>query len=200
MVSDYLLKEYDECFEQLRFYDTRQETLTKYLYTLASAVVTAEFALHKYAEGASFFYFGLGALSFVVFVATVLIYAGMLENRAYFVFAARQINAIRGYSMADPEGGSGFNDNQMYTSVDLLPFRLGSLHTVCLVGAVFTSTIFAGATVYGLAVDFGVVQYRAITAAGAAIVGVLELAVGVVYLVNAGRETSNGFLGPRGRV
>jgi hypothetical protein len=31
MEHEYLLKEYELCFEQLRFYDTRHESLLKYM-------------------------------------------------------------------------------------------------------------------------------------------------------------------------
>lgn len=47
MNNEYIIKEYELCFEQLRFYDTRQEELLKYLATLTSAVATAQFALFK---------------------------------------------------------------------------------------------------------------------------------------------------------
>ena len=45
MAHEYLLKEYELCFEQLRFYDQRQESLLKYAITLTSAIATAQFAI-----------------------------------------------------------------------------------------------------------------------------------------------------------
>lgn len=193
MASEYLLKEYELCFEQLRFYDTRHEELTKYLFTLTSAVVAAEFALLEYLKATTpFFYLGLGVLSFVVFVATVLLYICMLQNRIYFVFVARQINAIRGYLMATdaPE----FKDNQMYTRVDFPAFRFRSLHTVYLVGIVFVSSVFAGATAYDLAVLLNLTHQAVVSGVLASIVGILELALGIVYLLVAGRKGADDFL------
>jgi hypothetical protein len=53
MANEYLLKEYELCFEQLRFYDTRQEGLLKYLCSLTAAVATAQFAVYQLLHGAT---------------------------------------------------------------------------------------------------------------------------------------------------
>jgi hypothetical protein len=98
MANEYLLKEYELCFEQLRFYDTRQESLLKYLCSLTAAVATAQFAVYQLLHGATAEFLTCeGLLSGLVFTATALLYLAMLQNRLYFVFVARQLNAIRGY-------------------------------------------------------------------------------------------------------
>jgi hypothetical protein len=96
MPSEFLLKEYDLCFEQLRFYDARQEELLKYLFTLTSATAAAQFAVLQFlTKPCTAFFAAQGFLFSVVFTASVLLYLMMLQNRLYFVFIARQINAIR---------------------------------------------------------------------------------------------------------
>ena len=97
MGSEYLLKEYELSFEQLRFYDQRQESTLKYIFSLTSAAATAEFAVYRLSKGptGSFFEFQ-ASLSGLVFVASLLLFMSMLQNRLYFVYVARQLNSIRG--------------------------------------------------------------------------------------------------------
>ncbi|HVO67537.1 MAG TPA: hypothetical protein VMT12_13755 [Syntrophales bacterium] len=45
MSNEYLMKEYELCFEQLRYYDDRNTNMLKYLFSLTSAVATAQFAV-----------------------------------------------------------------------------------------------------------------------------------------------------------
>jgi hypothetical protein len=128
MAHEYLLKEYELCFEQLRFYDSRQESLLKYMFSLTSAVATAQFAIYQLLQGPTVGFFKCQALlSGLVFIATLLLFSAMLQNRLYFVYIARQLNAIRGYLMGAeaPE----FKNNQLYTSTNFPALKPFSVHT-----------------------------------------------------------------------
>jgi len=128
MPHEYLLKEYELCFEQLRFYDKRHESILKYTFSLTSAVATAQFAIYKLLNGVPSTFFRCSLfLSGLVFVSTLLLLLEMLQNRLYFVYVARQLNAIRGYLMHAAAGG--FNSNQMYTSTNFPALKLFSVHT-----------------------------------------------------------------------
>lgn len=149
MANDYLKKEYELCFTQLRFYDDRHAHLLQYLFTLTSAVAAAQFAVYKVLNGFTPEFFLCQAfLSIVVFVATLLLFLAMIQNRAYFVMIARQINAIRGYLMRTE--AEGFLNNQLYTSTDFPALKLFSVHTFQLLGAAFLSSLFAGLSAYGI--------------------------------------------------
>jgi hypothetical protein len=114
MASEYLLKEYELCFEQLRYYDDRHSSILTFLFSLTSAVAAAQFAVYKFAEGPTQGFFACQVfLSLLVFIATLLLYLAMLQNRLYFVYIARQINAIRGYMMAT-EAGEFHNNQTVY--------------------------------------------------------------------------------------
>lgn len=146
-MNSFLQKEYEACFEQLRFYDERQNDLLKFLFTLTSAVAGGLFAIYKVLGSATHeFFLCLAFLAWVVFVATVLLYLSMLQNRLYFVFIARQINAIRGFCLAReaPE----FTQNQLYTSTDFPAIKPFSVHTHFLVGASLLSSMFGALAVY----------------------------------------------------
>lgn len=141
MSNDFLYKEYELNYEQLRFYDSRQESIFQYLFTLASSAAAAQFAIYQFTKTATQgFYLCSVFLAGMVFIASLLLYAGMLQNRLYFVFTARQLNAIRGYLLKNdaPE----FKDNQLYTSTNFPALKLSSVHTFQLVGAALISSAF----------------------------------------------------------
>lgn len=147
--NDYLHKEYELCFTQLRYYDEKNASTLQYLFTLTSSVATAQFAVYKFLGGPTRGFFGChGLLSCVVFVATLLLYLTMLQNRLYFVSMAKQLNAIRGYLM-ETEAGD-FGGNQLYTSTDFPALKPSSVHTFQLLGSAFLSSLFAGSTAYSL--------------------------------------------------
>jgi hypothetical protein len=141
------------CFEQLRFYDSRSSDLLKYLFTLTSSVAAAQFAIYKINQ--SFderFYACQAFLSIVVFIASLLLFMTMLQNRLYFVFTARQINAIRGFLLRTDS--PAFSDNQLYTSTDFPALKPSSVHTFHLIGAAMLCGLYAGSFLYGVFSSF----------------------------------------------
>jgi len=145
----FLYKEYEMCFEQLRFYDNRSSNLLKYLFTLTSSVATAQFAIYKLTQTLdSRFFTSHAFLSFVVFIATLLLFLGMLQNRLYFVYTARQINAIRGFLLATE--CSEFTENQLYTSTNFSALKPFSIHTFQIIGAAFLCGLYAGSFAYSI--------------------------------------------------
>ena len=89
----------------------------KYVFSLTSAVATAQFAVYKLVQGATPGFFACQTfLSVIVFVATVLLYLTMLQNRLYFVYIARQLNSIRGHLML--KEASGFAGNQLLVNFE----------------------------------------------------------------------------------
>lgn len=149
MKNEYLHKEYELCFVQLRFYDERQVNLLKFLFTLTSTVATAQFALYKlFGSPSRDFHLCLTFLALVVFVGSLLIFLSMVQNRLYFVFIARQINAIRKHLLR--EEAPNFVENQLYTKTDFSAIKPFSVHTYLLLGSAFLTSLFAGVCVYGL--------------------------------------------------
>ncbi len=190
MGDEYLLKEYELSFEQLRFYDTRQENLLKYLCTLTSAVATALLALFQLTHGATAYFLQLAALvAGLVFIASLLLFLAMLQNRLYFVYVARQINAIRAHLM--DVSADGFKKNQMYTSTRFPALKLMSTHTLQISGAALISSLFAGGCAYGLAAPgrCGLALFIAVEVFVAAFI--IEAACGVAYLLVQGKKSAD---------
>ncbi|MFA4917182.1 MAG: hypothetical protein WC560_11015 [Syntrophales bacterium] len=190
MKNDYLLKEYELCFEQLRFYDNRHGTILQYLFSLTAAVATAQFAVYKFLAGPTRGFFACQAfLSGIVFIATLILFLTMLQNRLYFVHMARQLNAIRGYLMTTE--ASDFHGNQLYTSTDFPAIKASSVHTFQLLGAALISSLFAGASAYAIAPSIGTSPCLGTAILVAVVVAIGEIWGGIRYLSDSGRETSD---------
>ena len=197
MPNEYLYKEYELSYKQLQFYDSRQSDILKYLFTLTSAVATAQFAVYKVSQGFTQGFLACQVLlSIVVFVATLLLFMVMLENRLYFVYMARQLNAIRGYLMQTEAGD--FRNNQLYTSTDFPAFKALSVHTFQLLGAALLSSLFAGLSVYALYPALGNEANAVVPFVVFFIVAAAEILGGMKYLASSGRKAADGAIHRRG--
>lgn len=190
MDNTYLMKEYELCFAQLRFYDERHESILKYIFSLATAVATAGVAVYKLLNGATAAFFLCEVLlSGIVFIATLLLGFAMLQNRLYFVYVARQLNAIRGYLMKTAAGE--FKDNQMYTSTDFPALKPFSVHTFQLLGAALISAVFAGLCAYSVGPAHGHGTHPGVGLVICLTVFVSEAAGGSWYLAISGRKPAD---------
>jgi len=189
--NQFLLKEYEFCFEQLRFYDNRQENLLKYLFTLTTSVATAQFAIYKliHTTDSRFFIFQ-SFLSVIVFIASTLLFLSMLQNRLYFVFVAKQINAIRGFFLSTDS--ADFKNNQLYTSTSFSALKVFSVHTFQMIGAAMLCGLYAGSFSYGLASLSQSYDYKNIYSVTVfIIVSFLFTVGGSIYLFINGRKKAD---------
>jgi hypothetical protein len=149
---EFLFKEYELCFEQLRFYDNRSNDLLKYLFTLTTSVAAALFAVFKISNTFDQkYYASLSFLSCIVFISSFLLFMAMVQNRLYFVQIAKQLNAIRGYfTKINPEDGF---QNQLYTSTNFPAFKTKSVHTFQIVGAAVLCGLYAGSFTFAVLHD-----------------------------------------------
>ena len=190
MENNFLLKEYELCFEQLRYYDNRQTNLLKFLFTLTSAVATAQFAVYKFLQDPTQgFYICQALLGSIVFISTLLLYLSMLQNRLYFVYMARQLNAIREYFLRieSPD----FTKNQLYTSTDFPALKASSVHTFQLLGAAMISGIFFGVSIFGIKNANGDKITIVLALVISTIVVIAELLGGSIYLYIKGGKAAD---------
>ena len=188
---DFLIKGYELCFEQLRFYDNRQENLLKYLFTLTTSVATAQFAIYKliHTTDSRFFIFQ-SFLSVIVFIASTLLFLSMLQNRLYFVFVAKQINAIRDFFLSTDS--ADFKNNQLYTSTSFSALKVFSVHTFQMLGAAMLCGLYAGSFSYGLASLSQSYDYKNIYSVTVfIIVSFLFTVGGSIYLFINGRKKAD---------
>lgn len=149
MTNQFLHKEYELCFGQLRFYDERQNSLLKFFFSFVSAIAAAQLAIYKMFNSLTedfllFFTF----LSLIVLVCSILVFLSMVQNRLYFVFMARQINALRGHMLK--EEASEFTENQLYTRTDFSAIKPFSVHTYQMFGVAFVTSLYGGSATYSI--------------------------------------------------
>lgn len=139
--EDFLLKEYEECFAQIRVHDEAQKSMIGFTITIASFVPTVLLALYQLSgEKINPVYWLLqSAVFFTTFMALLVIFTYLVQNRLYFIYPARQLNAIRQYFM---EKDSCFKNNQMYTDYKFPGFKWMSTHILILIGVAIIASIF----------------------------------------------------------
>jgi len=181
----FLLKEYELCYEQLRYYDTRHSSTLKYLVALTSSMATAMFAIYKVLGALNnTFYIVLSLLSFVVFIGSILLYLLMLQNRVYFVLTAKQINSLRRYFC---EQCHGF-ENQLWVSTEISPFKLLSVHSFQMLGAIVVSSLFVASGIHSLYPILGHEPNLKRTFVFFIVVVLFLTSSGALYLVLQGRK------------
>ena len=94
------------------------------------------------------FYVSFAFLSLVVFICLLLAFISMLQNRLYFIFIARQINAIREYLLQNES--RDFKNNQLYTSTNFSACKIFSVHSFLLVGSALLCALFGSTFFYSL--------------------------------------------------
>lgn len=189
-MNDFLYKEYELCFKQLQFYDERHLNLFKYLITIASSVPVAIFAIYKFfKEPNQEFFICQTFLLFVVFISSLILYLMMLQNRLYFVFTAKQINALRNYFLNNE--ATDFKDNQLYTSTDFPAIKPLSVHTFQLTSAVIISSFFISGSTFSFCLIFCMSSLWWLSIIIFVFVSIIELGCGVLYLSTAGKKSAD---------
>jgi hypothetical protein len=114
----FLYHDFDQCFEQMRYYDNQIISIFKFVfvtYTFLTGIVTSLYQFFA-AKALDLYLPAILTLS-VGLVLGVFIFAVILRNRIYFVRTARYVNEIRElFLMHKPLGFE--NHTQMYTRYD----------------------------------------------------------------------------------
>lgn len=187
MDNNFLLKEYELCFEHLRYYDSRNTQILEFIFGFTSATATLQFAMYKFLSGtiADLFIFQT-FLSGVTATASLLFYFAMLRNRIYIIHFVRQINSIRRYMLST--GSIGFN-NRLYTNPNVKVFSLTSFNTTQLIGVALASAFFFGIFCYCLASIFLNVIYACYIVIASALFLIILLTIGYKYLSNSNNSS-----------
>lgn len=147
--KDFLLKEYEECFAQVRVHDETQKSMIGFTITIASFVPTVLLALYQIAgEKINPIYWLLqSGVFFATFIALLVIFTYLVQNRLYFIYPARQLNAIRKYFL---EKNLDFNNNRMYIDYNFSGFKWMSTHILILIGVATIASIFWIGAIFSL--------------------------------------------------
>lgn len=162
MKDEFLVKEYEETYKQLRFYDERQSNYIKYVMTISSTIATFLIGLYKVFENDLGVFLKFQALICgLVFTCIVIILLSMIKNRLYFSFCAKQLNAIRAFFIKH-ELKKFKSFNQMYLSTDFKAFKPFSTQLLMIYGIAFVSIVFFALMLLSLA-KFNALYYGSIS-------------------------------------
>ena len=179
-MDEFLKTEYQTCIDLLKYYDQRQVSSLQFSAGLSSAVATALLALVHDAQLITESFLQLIAVaSAVTALGLAALLSIMVQTRLYFVFPARQANAIRKTEIA--KLGDSFPENCMYIDTGFAAFKLFSAQSMMFALVSLQIGIFS-------AISFFTVRGTVVIAGGGLVQSiVLGAVVGIVGFIIAGR-------------
>ena len=92
----FLERDFNQCFEQMRYYDTQIVEILKFLFTAETALIGAGLAVYKYGEASKVDYVlpSVAAISIGLLLGFFMFSLAVI-NRIYFVKVARYVNEQR---------------------------------------------------------------------------------------------------------
>ena len=128
-MDEFLKTEYQGCLDLLKYYDERHLSLVKFTTAVSSSVISLNFGFYAMNPSTHpYFWYFSGTLTGVAGIGLLAVLAAMVQNRLYFIYPARQVNAIRRAMLGQLT--TEFSDNQMYLTTDVRPFKILSMHTL----------------------------------------------------------------------
>lgn len=144
-MNEFLKVEYQSCMDLVKYYDQRQVSMLQFSSGLSSAVCTALLALYKNTQIVTPGFWSLVAVvTIVTLLGLIGFLAVMVQNRLYFVFPARQLNAIRKYALSNADDGKFLDQNRMYLDADFPAFKMASGQTSMLAMVSLQIGVFVG--------------------------------------------------------
>lgn len=112
----FLESDFNQCFEQMRHYDSQIFSILKFQFAGYSALIGLTLGIIKFGDTKELdFRFPMTVFLIVGLAIGTFLYAMVLRNRVYFVHLARYINEIRSKFLAQKPLGVE-NESKMYTN------------------------------------------------------------------------------------
>lgn len=193
-MNPFLSTEYKACLGLLERYDKRQQELLRYSVSVSSGVSSLVLALYKLWGEADATFWGLvGLLLGVSSLGLVAVFLMMVQNRLYFVYPARQVNAIRRAMMQREDVQAEFTANQMYLTTHVTALNLKSTFLLMLLVVALLIGVLSGACIWTVQMAHGRLGIHAVAlAAGTGIVVATLLVVSSgIYLARRGSQVAD---------
>ena len=150
--EEFLKSDFDQCFEQMRHYDSHFISIINFIFSGFAAVIVATIAFLQSTNDQSITLLGSAILFFLAWAVGSLLIAFLLRNRFYFTYVTRYVNEVRGnYLKAKPfafENKAGLPiDPRIPTFFN--PF---SAHAILMYFVALGTSIFLGACISALEV------------------------------------------------
>ena len=189
--EDFLKMEFPQSVNLVMFYDTRQNELVKFASGLAAAVPTAILAFRGTSGTSAKTTLGFTAVvAMVGVISLVSIFAALVQNRVYFVFSAREANALRARMIEALTGLDKTEKNLMYQRHDFPMFVPLSSHTLQLAFVALQAGSLVGIVAFALGCPIGGASVTAIVFSAVAVL------VAARYLSAKGQQTADNAVHP----
>jgi hypothetical protein len=127
-MNEFLKIEYEQCLSLIKYYDERHQSLVKFCAGLSSAVPSLLLAIFQLGgQAATHFWEFTALISGVTALGLLAVFTVLVQTRLYFIYPARQVNAIRRVGL---ESQTEFSNNQMYLDTTFNAFKWSSSHTL----------------------------------------------------------------------
>lgn len=129
MMNEFLKLEYERCMDLVKYYDERHHSLMKFATGLSSSVPTLLLGIYGLGANITPVFWDVAAfICLVTMIGLSSIVAAITQTRLYFIYPARQINAIRREFLCTV--AKEFTDNQMYLDTSFNAFKWSSSQTI----------------------------------------------------------------------
>ena len=148
-MNDYLKSEYDQCFSLIKYYDDKHLSLVKYSVGLSSGIPAFLIAIFRFgpADIKAQIWALTGLVTLMTFLSLLILYVVLVQNRLYFIYPARQVNAIRKLYIEKMIDEECFH-NQMYVSTKFNAWKWLSSQTLLILFVAFQIGVFLGVSVF----------------------------------------------------
>lgn len=178
-MNEFLKVEYEQCMDLVKYYDERHHSLMKFSAGLSSGVPTILLGIYGLGVNVAPAFWDVAAfICLVTMVGLLSILAAITQTRLYFIYPARQINAIRRESLRTE--AKDFTDNQMYLDTAFNAFKWNSSQTIQQAIVALQVGLFAGLSLFAWNVQSAT---RATNILSSSIVALLTAVL--VFLVSA---------------
>lgn len=187
-MNEFLKAEYEACLDLLKHYDQRHLSLVKFTTGTSSTVVSLVCGFYTLSSNAHphFWHFA-GVLAGITGIGLLTVFAAMVQNRLYFIYPARQMNAIRKTMLTQVV--AEFSENQMYLATDMRPFKLLSIHTLMNFLVALQVAAFLAFSWFCMTVDLANLTPSVVAAlVGAACMSILIFTLSAFYLARKGQQ------------
>ena len=167
-MNEFLKTEYEQCLMLLKYYDERHQSLVKFTSGLSSGVPSLLLAFYGLG-GATVVHFWKFAslLSAMTAISLLAIFTVMVQVRLYFIYPARQVNAIRKAALEDVS--ELFTNNQMYLDTTFSAFKWASAHSLLNAFVALQIGAFVGLAIFGLYFESRDTDYLVLVSGGGSI-------------------------------
>ena len=146
-MNEFLKLEYEQCMQLVKYYDERHHSLMKFAVGLSTGVPTLLLGIYGLGSNIAMVFWDVAAfICLVTMIGLLSILAAITQTRLYFVYPARQLNAIRRESLRTV--ANDFTDNQMYLDTTFNAFKWKSSQTIQQAIVALQVGLFAGLAMF----------------------------------------------------